>query len=510
MRRYPGAPIFVLSALVAVTTSAPSSAFAQRRPSRPPAAPSQSGAPQEKQAAAEGKFNAGQDLHAAGKLEDALRLYDESLALDDSNYAAHYQRGVALLALKRPADAVVALQRCVALQSDFPRAYARLGEAALALQNFPDAEKAFAKCLELDATQLAARIGAAQAQLARNAPQDARATLEGALRLSPPPADAFFYALLGETHRLLNRPADARANFTESLNRDERNSLARRGRGELLLAERKFAEAVADLRIAYAAAPDLDLALALIAAYQGDNRAADALELAAQVVASHENEPRAQAAYAQLLQFANRDAEAAEYYAKLTKSDPKNARWWLGLGETIETTDPTQAAVAYQRAAELAPDSPEAQAGVATALLRDMKFAEAAARYERLLAQNSENYPVRAGLATALFKLDRHAEAAQHFVWMQARRPNVAATYFFLGVCFDKIGDFPQALRAYEAFLQYVSPARNQLEIDKIKLRLPSLKRQVEQTKSKRHGALRSAQGHTASAGGDATEFFRL
>ncbi|HEX8999823.1 MAG TPA: tetratricopeptide repeat protein, partial [Blastocatellia bacterium] len=63
-------------------------------------------------------------------------------------------------------------------------------------------------------------------------------------------------------------------------------------------------------------------------------------------------------------------------------------------------------------------------------------------------------------------------------------RKRASISLYFLGVCFDKIGDYEQALRAYNQFMELASP-ENQLEIEKIKLRMPSLKRQIELGQSK-------------------------
>jgi hypothetical protein len=62
----------------------------------------------------------------------------------------------------------------------------------------------------------------------------------------------------------------------------------------------------------------------------------------------------------------------------------------------------------------------------------------------------------------------------------------VAATYFFLGVCYDKMGDYRQALAACEAFLARADGVHHQLEIEKVHLRLPSLRRQAEQSKPRK------------------------
>ena len=93
-------------------------------------------------------------------------------------------------------------------------------------------------------------------------------------------------------------------------------------------------------------------------------------------------------------------------------------------------------------------------------------------------------------MGTALFELDDFPNAAREFLWIldhQSRRGDqkrTAITLYFLGICFDKVGDYEQALKAYGQFMALASP-ENQLEIEKIKLRLPSLQRQIKQGQGK-------------------------
>jgi hypothetical protein len=57
--------------------------------------------------------------------------------------------------------------------------------------------------------------------------------------------------------------------------------------------------------------------------------------------------------------------------------------------------------------------------------------------------------------------------------------------YYFLGICFDQLGQYLDAGANYNLFLKNADASRNQLEIDKVKLRLPILNKQIEQTGGK-------------------------
>ncbi len=378
-------------------------------------------------AAAIARFEAGQDAHQSGQLAVALRLYDEALALDDTLAPIHFQRGRALLALRRAAEAVTAFERCVALQPDFLRGWLQLGAAALAANNAVQAERAYATVLQLAPDHWEARLHLARLALGRQKPDAALEVLAPlGTDAAPPEVDV----LRGQALLLTGQAEAAIKAFSQALTRQADHPAARRGRGNAYAATGQMEAAVADWQAAYASAPDAELAAGIVSALYRLDR------------------PEAARAF----------LEAAR------KQFPQNAQL-----ATLDASLEGEAAVAS-----------------AAALLRAGRFAEAAAAYVPLVAQNPEATAPRAGLATALFKLDRFAEAARHFGILCRQQPEVAATYFFLGVCYDKMGDYRQALAAYEAFLARADGVHNQLEIEKVHLRLPSLRRQAEQSKSRK------------------------
>ena len=52
--------------------------------------------------------------------------------------------------------------------------------------------------------------------------------------------------------------------------------------------------------------------------------------------------------------------------------------------------------------------------------------------------------------------------------------------HYFIATSHDYLGEYPEALASYEKFLSAADTKTNQLEIDKVKLRLPLLKRQID------------------------------
>lgn len=71
-------------------------------------------------------------LHAAGKDAEALPHADAALALGTRSAALHYHRGMILLGLDRPTDALTALREALALNPHFSSVHAPRAQAAIA------------------------------------------------------------------------------------------------------------------------------------------------------------------------------------------------------------------------------------------------------------------------------------------------------------------------------------------------------------------------------------------
>jgi tetratricopeptide (TPR) repeat protein len=187
-------------------------------------------------------------------------------------------------------------------------------------------------------------------------------------------------------------------------------------------------------------------------------------------------------------------AEAVAQLESLIKAEPNRADLRAQLAELYLPSQPEKALEQYLAAAKIEPSQTAHQVGVAASLLKLGRFQEAAGVSRQALAQNPKEdvaYFARTNLATALFKLNDFQNAAGEYVRIldyqrkRGDRKRTAITLYFLGICFDKLGDYEQALKAYEQFMALAS-ADNQLEIDKVNLRLPSLRRQIKEGKGNR------------------------
>ncbi|HEX8920645.1 MAG TPA: hypothetical protein VF766_04165, partial [Pyrinomonadaceae bacterium] len=70
--------------------------------------------------------------------------------------------------------------------------------------------------------------------------------------------------------------------------------------------------------------------------------------------------------------------------------------------------------------------------------------------------------------------------ALSEFKSLLETKPDLVVAYYFIATAHDFLGEYREALAAYETFLARADASKNQLEIDKVNLRLPLLRNQVK------------------------------
>src|SRR5262245_12503341 len=455
---------------------------------------------QGKQAAA--LFEAGQNAHQKGELEKAVELYGQALGRDPSLWQAEFQRAAAYFSLNRLADAKSSMLAVIKQLSEFgdapearqvtSRAQILLGEIELAGNNTVEAEKSFRRALELNPQ--AARAHAGLAEILLGAGKHAEAVAEARDAIGAGDDRGGIYALLGEAQTLGAQYEEALASFNEALKREPKNAVAIRRRAEVHLARKDLKAAIEDLRASTEIEPSVPIRLRLAHALIAAKRYDEAVSIYRLVLQDEPSNNEARTALAAVMIESGKGAEAVAQLESLIQTDPKRADLRGQLAELYLPTQPEKALEQYLAAAKLEPSQPQHQIGVASALVKLKRFQEAVGASRQALAMNPKEdvaYFAHTNLATSLFELDDFPNAAREFVWIfdhQRKRGDqkrIAITLYFLGICFDKLGDYEQALKVYEQFMALAS-TDNQLEVDKVKLRLPTLRNQIKQGKGKR------------------------
>lgn len=451
---------------------------------------------------AESLFESGQTAHQNGDLEKAVGLYTEALKLDPELWQAEFQRGIAWVSLNKLTEAKGSMARVIDLLKQFPdsnelsqisaRVQITLAEIYDSENNAVEAEKAFRRAIELNPKAARAHTGLAEILLEAGKMDDAIASARAAIAEGDD--NGATYSMLGVAQMRSGKRDDALLSFGESLKRDPKNVFALRNRAEALIGKNSLNDAIVDLQSALAIEPLVQTRLRLAGVYIQARQYGEAISIYQEVLKADPANVEARTALAAMMVESGKGAEAITQLESLIKADPNRADLRAQLAELYLPTQPEKALEQYGAASRLEPSQPSHEIGMASALVKLRRFQEAVALLSKVIAQNPKDdlaYFAHTNLATALFELDDFQNAAREFIRILEYQRNrgdqkrAAVTLYFLGICFDKLGDYEQALKAYEQFL-IIASTENQLEIDKVKLRLPSLQRQLKEGKGKR------------------------
>jgi len=426
-------------------------------------------------------FNQGQDRHAAGDLVKALEFYNRAIKLIGEFPEAELQCGHAYVGLRRLDEAEQAFRRAVQQREDWSLAHAQLGSLLVRRGKLAEADKVLSKAIELDADNIPAYAALTRLKLKLNAPAPELHTLYkkiAAMTTYANPA-ASIWAARASLENAFEETRAAKASAGKALELDSRDISMLALLGSIALEENDIATAEnAFLRIEKIepAAPEAVLLRAHVLLKRG--RADDALK----VIDAAGSSPELTRLREEIVTATTVDVATLQ---KMLDADPRNVAALGRLCSSLRTKEPARAIDFCRRANELEPTNIEHAIGYGGALLYLKQFLHAAAVFERIAKLAPDNATVRANLATALFNLKRYTDAKAEFRWLTERQPDLAAAYFFLAVSHDELREYGDAMANYQRFLKYADPELHRLEIDKVNLRMPILKRQLDKNKGR-------------------------
>jgi tetratricopeptide (TPR) repeat protein len=426
-------------------------------------------------------FERGQDAHAKNDYKKAIELYDAAIKIKPEFPEAEFQRAMALLFMNRKAEALEGFNRAVALRPDWAMAYSKFGSFLGTYGNDPvKAEPILRRAIELNpkddfAMIVLAEIRARGGDMTEALKLAQSATLQPTANSATWRKRAFIEEMAGDkaaaiaslNHALEKDPNDLGALFDRArmrLNANDRNgaiadlrALEQAGFGKTTAEAFQFAQM-------YSRAGNQDDALRVLDALSAKDRSTpEVIALRAEIAGGDGSTPEERAALEELLQ-----------------RDPKNATLLARLGSAYRRADPVKSEDYYYRALQIEPKNAKYAVGYAAALVQERKFTQAEIVLRRVLAVIPDDYTAHANLALALYELKNFAAAIPEYEWLANAKPEIAATYFFIGTAHDNLAEYPEALDAYQKFLAHADPATNQLEIDKVNLRLPTLRAQIQ------------------------------
>jgi tetratricopeptide (TPR) repeat protein len=431
-------------------------------------------------------FERGQNAHARGDLIKALEFYDEAIKVRPEFAEAEFQRGNALVSLSRFQEAETAFRHTLELKKDWALPYAAFGALLVRLNRDSDGEPLLRKAIRLDAQNyLAIRI-LADIRLRAGDTKEAVELARLATEDQDAPTSTWILRALAE--RTAGDRVAALASLDHLLQLEPNNFSALIERAEIRMATGDNEGAVADLKTAERLIGGETARLSRLAAdydLAGKPREAERIANAGGLSRpSQRSEGGALKVVGTAVEIEAANSEDAEVARKalevLLVKNPNNALLLSRLGWAYRTVDPARALDYYRRAATIEPANADYATGYSSALVQARRFVEAAAILRSVVAKAPDNYAAHANLATALYELKQFVPALDEYKWLLKTKPDLTVAYYFIATAHDYLGEYPDALKAYETFLSQADVKMNQLEIQKVKLRLPALRRQIQ------------------------------
>ena len=426
-------------------------------------------------------FDRGQEAHAKKEYERAVELYEEALQIKPEFAEAEFQKAAALVALKRIPEAEKSYRRAIELRRTWALPPAALGLLLVRTQGRErEAEPLLRRALELDAKNLTATVALAELRARAGDAAESVTFWRRAAELKSD--DATLWVSLARAELGSKDAAAALKSFGRALDVDAANVDARLGRADLLIGSGEKERALEDVRALEALSKsDWKLAVAVANRYGLAGKKDEARRVFESLPAEAKQSEEGRKLHAALTDLpCEETAEARASLEQLVNSEPKNAAALACLGRLERTANPERSAELYRRAAEAEPRNVDYAVGYGAALVQLRKFAEAAGLLQRVVAAAPEHYEAHANLAAALFELKLYNRAVVEYKWIERAKPDLAVVHFFIAIAHDRMGEYEDALAAYETFLARADPGVNQLEIEKVNLRLPSLRNQVK------------------------------
>lgn len=430
-------------------------------------------------------FERGQSAHARGELEKAVGFYEQAIKVRPEFPEAQFQMGNALASLGKLAEAEAAFKLAITQKKNWSLPHSTLGALLMRSKRDAEAEQSFRQALKIDAQDSIALRLLSELRLRAG---DEKEALNLALRATATPeAPSSAWIVLASAQRANGDKAAAKTTLERVLAEEPANVAALLERADLYTDEKNFDSAIADLRAAAKAKPAEKTIMSRLAyVLQEAGKSEEALEVAKsagiEVQTSGGDGKGGVAGTPEEIEAANSSdpAVARKALEKLLEKNPRSAMLLGRLGASYRMEDPARSLDYYRRASEIQPDAAEYAIGYAAALVQARRFADATGILQQVVRRNPENYAAHANLATALYESKRYSEAIPEYQWILSVKPDVSVVHYFIATSHDYLGEYPQALASYEKFLAAADAATNQLEIDKVKLRLPSLRRQIQ------------------------------
>lgn len=428
-------------------------------------------------------FNQGQDAHEKGDFDEAIKFYDKALAILPEFPEAEYQKGNALISLNKPLEAEKSFRKAVELREDWTLALASHGAVLVRLNQFKEAETVLLKAVELDEQNFPAYAALTELRLKTKAKPEVLQEMLAKIKVlttGKVKPTASIWASRAALENAIGDKISAKTSLNRALESEPKNLFALAELANIAITDGDTQRVAEIVKTLTQLAPDLeDVKMLQAQSLLLNGKTDEAVKILDSVTNPTENLLTLRAKI-----IANNSLNAVELEEKLEK-DEKNAIILSRLCSLLRKDNPLKALDYCRRASEAEPSNINHAIGYGAALVQAQKFNEAVALFTRLKGFTPDNYTIHANLATALFQLKRLSEAKAEYQWLTEKQPNLAITYFLLGVTHDQLNEYMDAMANYQQFLRLADAKLNQTEIEKVNLRLPVLQKLIKDKKGK-------------------------
>jgi predicted O-linked N-acetylglucosamine transferase (SPINDLY family) len=363
------------------------------------------------------------NLHRAGNLAEATRLYGELLRAEPEHYEARYLLGFAQLQAGRLDEAEQTLAGAMRLKPDSPDAAFMRGVALQQAGRQAEAVACYDTLLRVKPDHHEGRHHRAVALIMLRRYEEARGDLDRALELKPDYAEAFEHR--GVVLSLLGRFQEAAADFDAALKLGNKSAEVLRRRGDAYLHLGRVEEAVADYERAVELMPDdADAWHNRGVGLSRRGRPREALASYERALALKPDFAEAWSNCGSTLLELKQYAEALASYERALALRPDWAEAWKNHGVVLLGLQRyPDALIDFERALQLKPDFAEALEQQGNAFSRIQRYEDALSSYDRALALDAASIEGLAGRTNTLANLARFGEAAEACETLLKRAP---------------------------------------------------------------------------------------
>lgn len=337
------------------------------------------------------QIDAGFDLVEAGKLTEALALFERVSQMDEQNAEAWMMRGSLDVELGNTDRARAELSKAIELDPGMPESYYYMANINYRSGNYEEAARYIDKSIQLDSTYGEAYLQGGPIYAMLNQLDQSESCCRKAVELMPGSADA--YVNLGNILLQKGNPAEARENFSAATRLQPQSLVAWTMLGRTCARLEDLDQSLAAYRRALEINPQSEEAhygIAFASHQQGSYE--DAVTHFSRALELNPGYVDAASGLAAALQAMGRYEEALAAYDRGLQIDPSHANTLFGKASVLLELSRREEAIQYlQHLLQIRPDYVQAYLNLASALMTFSRLDEALEACSRALELQPDN-----------------------------------------------------------------------------------------------------------------------